>query len=168
MFFGALVSWASIHANPQAYRPLDSTRSDPRKQNAVWALRAAARAASFPRGAGRARAGEKGGALPPPGASPKPRDGEARSPLRLLRGGGGGGTLPPGRGEFGRGLFSSCVVVILACATCCTAHMRGLGAVLRCGGGLCLRDSLFEGGGQREGVPVVGEGVEISIRNLRR
>ena len=59
----------------------------------------------------------------------------------------------------------SCVCYVLCYFP---THMRGLGTVLRCGGGLCLRDSLFEGGGQREGVPVVGEGVEISIRNLRR
>ena len=50
MFFGALVSWASIHANPQAYGPLDSTRRDPRQHATGWAVRAAAHAASFPCG----------------------------------------------------------------------------------------------------------------------
>ena len=53
MFFGALVSWASIHTNPQAYEPLDSTRVAPDDN---WAQGVAARAVSFPSGAGRDRA----------------------------------------------------------------------------------------------------------------
>ena len=73
----------SDHANPQAYR-MGLWIRPAAHQITAWAVRAAAHAASSPSGAGRDRVGEKRGALPPPGVSPKPRDGEAWSPLRPL------------------------------------------------------------------------------------
>ena len=72
VFFGALVSWSGLRANPQAYGPLDSTRCSPGAgHDTGWEVEVAGRAASFPRRAGRDRTGEKRGAFPPPGVIPQ-------------------------------------------------------------------------------------------------
>ena len=72
VFLGALVSWGSVHANPRAYGPLNSTQTAP---DYSWALEAVGRAASVPSGAGRDRTGENVGLSPRRVKSPKPRDG---------------------------------------------------------------------------------------------